>query len=283
MTNAIKTTVLLVLLTVLIVWIGGLVGGRQGMMIAFLFAVAMNFGSYWFSDKIVLAAYRAREVSERDAPELYRIVHNLSTRAGMPMPRLYVIPGDAANAFATGRNQQHAAVAVTEGITRLMSRDELEGVLAHEISHVRNRDILISSVAATLAGVVMMLANMAQWGAIFGGASRDDREGGGGGGLGLIVVALLAPLAATLIQLAISRSREYQADASGAALLNNGEPLARALEKLGAASQRVPLNASPQTAHMFIVNPLAGRSMAGLFMTHPPLEERIARLRSMRF
>lgn len=281
MTNALKTTLLLGLLTGLIMWIGQVIGGQQGLVIAFVFAVAMNFGSYWFSDKIVLAAYRAREVGEGDAPELYRIVHELTTRAGMPMPRLYVIPSDAANAFATGRNPQHAAVAVTEGIMRVMSWDELAGVLAHELSHVRNRDILISSIAATLAGVVMMLANMAQWSAMFGGVSRDDREGGGGG-LGLLVVALLAPLAATLIQLAISRSREYQADASGAALLGNGEPLARALEKLGAVSQSVPLDASPQTAHMFIVNPLAGRSLASLFTTHPPLEDRIARLRSMR-
>jgi len=282
MTNAIKTTLLLGLLTGLIMWIGQVVGGQQGLVIAFVFAVAMNFGSYWFSDKIVLAAYQAREVGESDAPELYRIVHNLTTRAGLPMPRLYVIPSDAANAFATGRNPEHAAVAVTEGIMRLMTWEELEGVLAHELSHVGNRDILISSIAATLAGVVMMLANMAQWGAIFGGMSRDDREGGGGG-LGLLVVALLAPLAATVIQLAISRSREYQADASGAALLHDGEPLARALEKLGAASQRVPLDASPQTAHMFIVNPLTGRSLASLFTTHPPLDERIARLRGMRF
>ena len=282
MTNMLKTTLLLGLLTGLIMWIGQVIGGQQGLIIAFVFAVLMNFGSYWFSDKIVLAAYRARAVGEGDAPELYRIVHNLSTRAGMPMPRLYVIPSDAANAFATGRNPEHAAVAVTDGIMRLMSWDELEGVLAHELSHVRNRDILISSIAATLAGVVMMLANMAQWGAIFGGMSRDDREGGGGG-LGLLVVALLAPLAATLIQLAISRSREYQADASGAALLHNGEPLARALDKLATASQRVPLDASPQTAHMFIVNPLTGRSVARLFTTHPPVEERIARLRSMRF
>lgn len=281
MTNALKTTLLLGLLTGLIMWIGQVIGGQQGLVIAFVFAVAMNFGSYWFSDKIVLAAYRAREVGEGDAPELYRIVHELTTRAGMPMPRLYVIPSDAANAFATGRNPQHAAVAVTEGIMRVMSWDELAGVLAHELSHVRNRDILISSIAATLAGVVMMLANMAQWSAMFGGVSRDDREGGGGG-LGLLVVALLAPLAATLIQLAISRSREYQADASGAALLGNGEPLARALEKLGAVSQSVPLDASPQTAHMFIVNPLTGRSLASLFTTHPPLEDRIARLRSMR-
>jgi len=207
-------------------------------------------------------------------------VQNLSTRAGMPMPKLYIIPSEAANAFATGRNPEHAAVAVTEGILRLMSWDELEGVLAHEISHVRNRDILISSIAATLAGVIMMLANMVRWAAIFGGVSRDERNNGGGL-IGLLVMSIVAPLAAMLIQMAISRSREYQADASGAQLLHSGEPLARALEKLEYAAQRVPLDASPQTAHLFIVNPLRGRSLANLFSTHPPLEERIRRLRSM--
>jgi heat shock protein HtpX len=197
-------------------------------------------------------------------------VHNLATRAGMPMPKLYVIPSEAANAFATGRNPQHAAVAVTEGIMRLMSWDELEGVLAHELSHVRNRDILISSIAATLAGVVMMLANMARWAAIFGV-----------GFLGLLAMSILAPLAAMVIQMAISRSREYQADASGARLLGSGEPLARALAKLQSAAERIPLDASPQTAHLFIVNPLSGRSLASLFSTHPPLDERIKRLRAM--
>jgi heat shock protein HtpX len=195
------------------------------------------------------------------------------------MPKLYVIPSDAANAFATGRNPEHAAVAVTQGIVRLMSSDELEGVLAHELSHVKNRDILISSIAATLAGVIMMLADMMRWAAIFGGASRDDREQGGGL-FGLIAMSIFAPLAAMLIQMAISRSREYQADASAARLLHTGEPLARALEKLAAAAPRVPLDASPQTAHLFIVNPLSGRSLAGLFSTHPPLEERVRRLRS---
>jgi heat shock protein HtpX len=282
MSNMLKTTLLLGLLTGLILWIGQQFGGNQGLVIAFGFAVLMNFGSYWFSDKIVLAMYRAKPVDQNQAPELYRIVHNLATRAGMPMPKLFVIPSDAANAFATGRNPQHAAVAVTEGITRLMSWDELEGVLAHELSHVRNRDILISSIAATLAGVVMMLANMARWAAIFGVGSRDDRNNGGGL-LGLLAMSILAPLAAMLIQMAISRSREYQADASGARLLGSGEPLARALAKLQSAAERIPLDASPQTAHMFIVNPLSGRSLASLFSTHPPLEERIKRLRSMQF
>jgi heat shock protein HtpX len=280
MSNTLKTTLLLGLLTGIIMWFGQYLGGSHGLVIAFVFATLMNFGSYWFSDKLVLAMYRAQPVDANSAPDLYRIVHNLATRASIPMPKLYVIPSDAANAFATGRNPEHAAVAVTEGIVRLMSSEELEGVLAHELSHVKNRDILISSIAATLAGVVMMLADMMRWAAIFGGASRDDREHGGGL-LGLIAMSIFAPLAAMLIQFAISRSREYQADASAARLLHTGEPLARALEKLSAAAQRVPLDASPQTAHMFIVNPLSGRSLAGLFSTHPPLDERVRRLRSL--
>jgi heat shock protein HtpX len=278
MSNAIKTTLLLGLLTGVILAFGQFVGGSQGLVVAFMFAVVMNFGSYWFSDKIVLAMYRARPVDMNEAPDLYRIVHNLATRAQIPMPKLYVIPSEAANAFATGRNPEHAAVAVTEGIMRVMSWEELEGVLAHELSHVTNRDILISSIAATLAGVIMMLANMVRWTAMFGGYSRDEREGGGGA-LSLLVMSILAPFAAMLIQMAISRSREFQADASGAALLGSGEPLARALEKLAVAAERVPLDASPQTAHLFIINPLSGQSFAKLFSTHPPLEERIARLR----
>lgn len=281
MSNTLKTTLLLGALTGIILGFGQFLGGSQGLMIAFVFAGLMNFGSYWFSDKIVLAMYKARPVDMNDAPDLYRIVRNLATRAGVPMPKLYVIPTDAANAFATGRNPQHAAVAVTEGIMRLMTSEELEGVLAHELSHVLNRDILISSVAATLAGVVMMLANMVRWGAIFGGVSRDERDNGGGF-IGVLVMSIVAPLAAMLIQLAISRSREYQADASGAQLLHNPEGLAKALEKLEDASQRIPLDASPQTAHLFIVNPLSGRSLAKLFSTHPPLEERVQRLRAMR-
>lgn len=280
MSNTLKTTLLLGLLTAIILWFGEFLGGSQGLMVAFVFAAIMNFGSYWFSDKIVLAMYRARPVTMNEAPDLYRVVHNLATRAGMPMPKLYIIPTDAANAFATGRGPEHAAVAVTEGILRLMSWDELEAVLAHELSHVRNRDILISSIAATLAGVIMMLANMVRWAAIFGGFSRDDREEGGGL-IGLLLMSILAPLAAMLIQLAISRSREYQADASGAQLLHSGEPLARALEKLEYSTQRLPMEASPQTAHLFIVNPLRGRSLANLFSTHPPIEERIRRLRAM--
>ena len=280
MSNTLKTTLLLGLLTGLILWFGAFLGGSHGLVIAFVLAAIMNLGSYWFSDKIVLAMYGAKPVTMNEAPDLYRVVHDLATRAGMPMPKLYVIPTDAANAFATGRNAEHAAVAVTEGILRLMTWDELEGVLAHELSHVRNHDILISSIAATLAGVIMMSANMVRWAAIFGGFSRDEREEGGGL-IGLLMMSILAPLAAMVIQLAISRSREYQADASGAQLLHSGESLARALEKLEYASQRIPMEASPQTAHLFIVNPLSGRSFANLFSTHPPIDERIRRLRAM--
>jgi heat shock protein HtpX len=280
-TKMLRTTLLLGALTGLILLIGQWLGGSHGLIIAFVFAVIMNFGSYWFSDKIVLAAYGARPVNEAEAPMLFRIVHTLALRERIPMPRLYVIPSDAVNAFATGRNPQHAAVAVTEGILRLMNERELTGVLAHELAHVTNRDILISSIAATLAGVIMMIANMAQWSAIFGGMNRDDEREGGGSTIGLLVMALIAPLAATLIQMAISRTREYAADATGAHTCGDPLGLASALGKLGAASERIPLNASPQTAHLFIVNPLSGQSLARWFSTHPPLEDRIARLRAM--
>jgi heat shock protein HtpX len=242
----------------------------------------MNLGSYWFSDKIVLRMYNAQPVSETEAPELYATVKNLALKASMPMPRVYIIPGDTPNAFATGRNEQHAVVAVTEGILRILGRDELEGVIAHELSHIRNRDILIGSIAATLAGAIVMLANMAQWAAMFGGASRDDDEGGGSNIVGLILMAVFAPIAATLIQMAISRSREYLADAGGAKISGKPYGLAGALEKLSRASQTMPMEANPSTAHMFIVNPLTGRSLMNLFSTHPPIEERITRLRSMR-
>ncbi|GBD25667.1 Protease HtpX [bacterium HR30] len=282
MANSMKTALLLGLLTGLILWLGQFFGGSQGMIVAFLFAVLMNFGSYWFSDKIVLAMYRAREVSESEAPELYAMVHNLAMKAGIPMPRVYIIPSAAANAFATGRNPQHAAVAVTEGILRIMTMEELEGVLAHELSHVKNRDILISSIAATLAGALVLMADMLRWGAILGSASRE-REDHAGGIVGLIAMSILAPFAAMLIQLAISRAREFEADASAARILGTGEPLARALEKLEFAAQRYPLDASAQTAHMFIVNPLRGDFLARLFSTHPPVEERIRRLRSMQW
>jgi len=279
--NTIKTGLLLGALTGLLMLIGGWFGGQNGVVIAFFFAVVMNFGSYWFSDKIVLRMVHAQAVSESEAPELYAMVKNLALRASMPMPRVYIIPGDTPNAFATGRNEQHAVVAVTEGILRILGRDELEGVIAHELTHIRNRDILIGSIAATLAGAIVMLAHMAQWAAMFGGAGSDDDEGGSNI-VGLILMAVLAPIAATLIQMAISRSREYLADAGGAKISGKSYGLAGALEKLSRASQAIPMNANPSTAHMFIVNPLTGRSLMNLFSTHPPIEERIARLRSMR-
>ncbi len=281
MSNMLKTTVFLALLTGLFIAVGGLLGGRSGMMMAFVFALIMNFVSYWFSDKIVLKMYRAQPIGESEAPVVHRIVRNLATRAGIPMPKLYLIPSESPNAFATGRNPQHAAVAVTHGIMRIMDETELEGVLAHELSHVLNRDILISTIAATVAGAISMLANMAQWGLMFGGSRHDD-EGRGTNPIALLLTVILAPLAAMLIQMAVSRSREYQADASGAQLTRNPNGLASALTKLGQASRIVPMDANPATAHLFIVNPLSGRSLSNLFATHPPLEERIARLRAMR-
>jgi heat shock protein HtpX len=279
MSNALKTTLLLALLTGLLMWVGDALGGTNGLVLGLVFAAVMNLGSYWFSDRIVLRMYGAREVTEDVAPELFRIVRELAAAAQMPMPRVYVIPTDAPNAFATGRSPSHAAVAVTEGIMRVLSADELRGVLAHELSHVRNRDTLISAIAATLAGVVLMVARMAQFAAIFGGMRRDDREGAGG--LELLVTIIVAPLAAMLIQLAISRSREYEADATGARISRSPEALARALEKIAAASGRIPLPAGPATAHLWIVNPLRGNWLANLFSTHPPIEERIRRLRAM--
>jgi heat shock protein HtpX len=279
--NTIRTTLLLGALTGLLMLIGGYFGGKNGIVIAFLFAMVMNFGSYWFSDKIVLRMYKAQKISESQAPELYGIVKNLALRGNLPMPRVYVIPENTPNAFATGRDENHAVVAVTEGITRILNRDELEGVIGHELTHIKNKDMLIGSIAATLAGAIVMLANMAQWAAIFGGVSRDDDEGGGGL-IGLILMAILAPIAATVIQMAISRSREFLADAGGAKISGKPYGLAGALEKLQRASQAIPMDANPSTAHMFIVNPLTGGSLMSLFSTHPPLEERIARLKSMR-
>jgi heat shock protein HtpX len=279
MSNTLKTTLLLGLLTGLVLWIGQAVGGTQGLTIALVVMTLMNVGSYWFSDKIVLRMYGAREVAPQDVPELHGIVRELAVAAGIPMPRLYIIPSESPNAFATGRSPNHAAVAVTEGILRLLSRDELRGVLAHELSHVKNRDTLISTIAATLAGAIVWLAQMARWGALFGGFRRDDRDGGGG--LELLFMMILAPIAATIIQLAVSRSREYQADASGAQISHAPLSLAAALEKIAYASGRLPLQAGPATAHLFIVNPLSGSRLAGLFSTHPPVEDRIMRLRAM--
>jgi heat shock protein HtpX len=282
MSNVFKTAFLLAVLTIMLVVLGGAIGGRQGMLVAFVLAVAMNFFSYWFSDKIVLAMYGARPITEAEAPRLSAIVRRLALRAQIPMPPVYLIATDTPNAFATGRNPEHAAVAVTEGIMRILNDEELEGVLAHELSHVKNRDILISTIAATLAGAITMLAHMAQYAAMFGGGRRDnDDEGGAGNPIALIFMAILAPIAAMLVQLAVSRSREYQADASGAVMAGKPWGLASALEKLQMAQQVAPMDANPATAHLFIVNPLSGRSLMNLFSTHPPMEERIARLRAM--
>src|SRR3972149_3814702 len=280
MSNMFKTALLLVVLTVLLVLIGGAIRGQQGVLVAFVLALGVDFFSYLFSAKMVLAMYRARPIEESQAPALYRIVRTLATRGGIPMPRVYLIPSETPNAFATGRNPQHAAVAVTEGSMRILDEEELEGVLAHELSHVKNRDVLIATIAATLAGAITYMAHMAQWAMIFGGRRDDEEEGGGV--LGGILMVILAPIAAMLIQMAVSRAREFQADATGARLAGKPWGLAQALEKLEMASKAVPMDASPPTAHLFIVNPLSGRSLLRLFSTHPPIEERIARLRSMR-
>jgi heat shock protein HtpX len=281
MSNMFKTALLLAILTAMLVLIGGAIGGQQGMAVAFVMALVMNFFSYWFSDKIVLAMYSAKPVEEAQAPALYAVLRRLTTRAGIPMPRVYLIPTDTPNAFATGRNPQHAAIAVTEGIMRLLDQEELEGVLAHELSHVANRDVLISTIAATIAGAITYLAHMAQWAAMFGGGRHDDEEGGSNP-FALILMAVLAPIAALLVQMAVSRAREYQADATGARVAGQPWGLAKALEKLQMAQQVAPMAANPATAHLFIVNPLSGRSLMNLFSTHPPLEERVARLRAMR-
>lgn len=281
MSNQIRTTFLLAVMTVFVILVGRLVGGPSGMVIAFVVAIGMNFFSYWFSDKIVLRMYRAQEVTPQQAPDLYEMVSTLAQRAQLPMPKVYIIPKETPNAFATGRNPEHAVVAVTEGLLKLMNKDEIMGVLAHEMAHVNNRDILIGSIAATMAGAIMVLASMARFAAFFGGGRGSDREGGMGG-IGMIVMSILAPIGAMIIQMAISRSREYLADATGAKLAGSSEGLANALEKLGSYSKRLPMDASPQTAHMFIVNPLSGRSLMSLFSTHPPMEERVARLRGLR-
>lgn len=274
--NILKTAALMVGLSMLLVWAGAAFGGKSGMTMALVFAFMMNIFTYWFSDKIVLKIYRAQEVSRADAPELIEMVKRLARKAGLPMPRVYIINQAQPNAFATGRNPNHAAVAVTTGIMNMLSVEELEGVLGHELSHIKNRDILIGTVAATIAGAISYLAYIGKWALIFGG--RDDDNGNP---IAAIAMMIIAPIAAMLIQMAISRSREYAADAGGARIAGNPGYLASALKKLHMASQNIPLSAQPATAHMFIVNPLSGGGLIKLFSTHPPMEERVARLNSM--
>lgn len=263
----------------LFVFIGGIIGGESGMMIAFFFALVTNFVSYWFSDKIVLMLYKAREISEDQQPQLFNIVRKLSGKAGIPMPRVYIMDNPTPNAFATGRNPANAAVACTTGILEILNEEELSGVIAHELAHVKHRDILISTIAATLVGTITMVARMAGWAAMFGG--NRDRDDDGDGGLSALFLIILAPVAATLIQLAISRSREYAADEGGAAICGSPLGLASALNKLQYGNERIPMNANPTSAHMFIVSPLNGRSFTKLFSTHPPIEERIKRLQEI--
>jgi len=281
--NSLKTAFLLSLLTILMVTMGGAIGGKSGMMFAFLMAFGMNFFSYWYSDKIVLKMYGAQEIGEHENPAFYGMVRRLAAQAGLPMPKVYIIASESPNAFATGRNPEHAAVAATSGILRILTPEELEGVMAHELAHVQNRDILIGTIAATFAGAISMIGSMLQWGAMMGAGRGDDDEGGGIGGMvGSLAMAIIAPIAAMLIQMAVSRSREFMADASGAAICGRPLALAGALRKLHNASIAIPmLEARPATAHMFIVNPLTGGGLASLFSTHPPMEERIARLESL--
>ena len=280
--NTTKTILLMVGLSVLLVLVGGAFFGRQGTIFAFFVSLLINAVSYWFSDKIVLKMYGARQVTEAEAPLLYSVTQELAVQMNTPMPKVYIIPSDAPNAFATGRNPEHAAVAATEGILKILTRDELTAVMAHELSHVHNRDILISTIAAAIAGTITMVASIARWGFIFGGGQgrRDDRDGSP---IAAIAMLILAPIAAALIQMAISRSREYQADESGAHLCGNPMWLASALRKLEAGSQRIPMDAAPTTAHLFIVNPLHGGGFSSLFSTHPPMEARIARLEEMAY
>lgn len=277
--NTMKTFLLMGVLTVMFIFIGGALGGETGMTMAFIIAGVMNFVSYWWSDKIVLKMYGARELTQNDAPDLFRMTEELAQRGNLPMPKLYMIDGDQPNAFATGRDPNHSAVAVTEGITRLLTRDELRGVIAHELAHIKNRDILIGTMAATFAGAISYLANMAQWAMIFGGRSSDEEEGGNP--VSGILMMILAPIAAMLVQMAISRSREFLADETGAQMAGNPLSLASALRRLHAGAERIPMHATPATAHMFIVNPLSGGALMNLFSTHPPMEERIARLEAM--
>jgi heat shock protein HtpX len=277
--NTMKTFLLMGILTVMLVFIGRLLGGEGGMIMAFVLAAVMNFGTYWFSDKLVLRMYKAQPVTQAAAPDLYQMVQELSTRANLPMPKVYVIPSDQPNAFATGRNPEHAAVAVTQGIMRTLTRDELRGVIGHELAHVKHRDILVGTVAATMAGAISMIANMAQWAMIFGGGRSSDDEGGNPiAGLAMMIVA---PIAAMMVQMAISRSREFLADEGGAQIAGNPLALSSALRKLDAKAHQIPMQASPATAHMFIVNPLTGGGLMKLFSTHPPMEERVARLEAM--
>lgn len=283
MTSQFKTFFLLALLSGIILFLGQLFGGSQGLVIAGIFALVMNVGSYWFSDKIVLAAYRARELAPEESPMLHKMVAELAREAGIPKPRICVIPDESPNAFATGRNPQHAVVAVTNGIMRLLSPEELRGVVAHEMGHILNRDILVQSVAGVMGTVIMFLANMLQWAAIFGGRDRDSESGGPFGAMAGLLLAILAPIAASLIQFAISRSREYLADATGARLSKSPQSLASALAKLDAYSRQIPMqSATPATENMFIVNPFSGRGgITSLFTTHPPIQDRIARLQQM--
>src|SRR5437588_3525723 len=277
MGNTFKTAFLLTALTLLLMFVGRVFGGQNGMLIALVFAAVLNFVSYFYSDKIALSMYRAKPVTREELPRAYQVVERLTQKIRIPMPKIYVIPTDSPNAFATGRNPNHASVAVTQGILGLLNDEELEGVLAHELGHVRNRDILISSIAATVAGAITYLAEIARWGMIFGGYERDSNDRGGGG-FGALLMLILAPIAAMLIQLAVSRSREYQADESGAQYTGNPYALASALAKLDAYSKRLPLRATPSTAHLFIVQPFLGMSLGSLFSTHPPIAKRIERL-----
>ena len=279
--NQFKTFLLMLVLTGIFILVGTAIGGRNGAIYAFIFAGLMNFAMYWFSDKIVLRMYKAQPVTQSDAPELYQMVGELVNKASLPMPKVYIIENDTPNAFATGRNPEHAAVAVTTGILKILSKEEVMGVIGHELSHIKHRDILVSTIAATMAGAISMLASMARWGAIFGGGRSDDRQGGGGGNfLFVLIFTMVASFAAMLVQMAISRSREYLADEGGARLAHPLS-LAKALGKLDMAAKRIPMEANPSTAHMFIVNPLKGGGALSLFSTHPPIQERIARLEEM--
>lgn len=281
--NHVRVFVLMAVLTALFVGFGNMLGGPQGGMLFFLIALAMNGFSYWFSDSMAIRMTGSVPLEEREAPEIYTIVRKLTANAGLPMPRLYLTPSPQPNAFATGRDPQHAAVAVTEGLMRILSRDEIEGVLAHELAHVKNRDTLVGTIAATMAGAISMLANAAQWGLMFGGGHRDDREGNGGSMAGAIVMMILAPISAALVQMAISRSREYLADETGARFAGRADGLANALLKLEQASHMVPMAVNPAASHLFIVNPLSATTLMKLFSTHPPIQERVARLRDMQF